>query len=328
MSFLIEKTLSNNDIESFLSQVSRDQLLFGDYPVIDEEKIRNYSKSRLSHLTDNDFFIISQNETGIAGLLKVQYLDFDSEQLELRCYRISEILFSHSADINLTLAILLQGLNFQIKKLNIQYLVNAINMNNSRYATIFNGLLKNDFYYISTLVTTYIKRGEYDKIRHVPLKFPELVIRESVPQDIHRLMNIAEKSYQIDRFHLDPNLDKKKCDKLYSTSIENSFLHGTVDIIFVSEFKGLVIGYYTGKKYYISEMDMTIGDGRITAVDEQYRKYGAYTQMHDQFLKWSSEFTDISELGTYMNNIPVHRAFTNSGLNIVRGTHQLARFVK
>jgi hypothetical protein len=328
MTFKIESAISKNEISEFLKSVSRDQLEYGDYRTIDDPRIHAYNLNRISESSKDDYYIKSYDETNLNGVLKLQYLGFDSEYLNLKCFRIADILITENSESKSVLANLLQGLGNLIKERHIQYLVYALNMNNSNNSLLLMGLFDTGFYYINTLITFSIMKGDYKKINHAQNKSQELIIRESKSTDRDRLMTIAQSSFKIDRLHLDPNLDKKKCDRIYSTSVENSLLKGMADIIFVSEIHDIVVGYYSGKKHYIPELDLTMGNAIISAVDAEYRKYGAFSQMNEQLLAWFSENTDISEMGTYINNIPIHRTWTNNSLNITRGVHQIARFIK
>ena len=101
-----------------------------------------------------------------------------------------------------------------------------------------------------------------------------------------------------------------------------------VDIMYVAEYKGAVVGYYSAKKKYIDELNSTIGEAVISAVNENYRGLGIFKSLNKELLKWFYINVDIAEMGTYISNIPVHKTWCNNGLSIVRGIHQLAIYFR
>jgi hypothetical protein len=184
------------------------------------------------------------------------------------------------------------------------------------------------FYYINTLLTFKMEKEEFKSLNHPETHNNEIIVRPAENTDLDAVYDIASKSYKLDRFHLDDNLDRDKCNLFQAASAENSLLRGYADIIFIAEYKGRVAGYYSGKKYHDVDLDVTIGNAIISAVDESTRGLGVFSSLNKYLLQWFHQHVDLAEMGTYVNNKPVHKVWTNNRLSIVRGSHQLAWFKK
>jgi hypothetical protein len=98
--------------------------------------------------------------------------------------------------------------------------------------------------------------------------------------------------------------------------------------MYIAEVDNNVVGYYSARKKYIPEFDMTFGDAIISAVDEKYRGKGIFSELNNCLLKWFNIHTDFAEMGTYISNIPVHRTWSKNGLSCIRGTYQLSYMIK
>ena len=94
--------------------------------------------------------------------------------------------------------------------------------------------------------------------------------------------------------------------------------------MFVAENDNKVIGYYSGKKKFIAEFNITFGEAVISAVDENYRGLGIFKELNKYLLEWFYNNTDIAEMGTYIVNTPIHKTWNKNRLSIIRGVHQLA----
>ena len=171
-----------------------------------------------------------------------------------------------------------------------------------------------------------MEKEEFTRINLYKRVDKNIKIRLANKEDSKYIIEIASKSFKIDRFHLDRNLDKEKCDLLYGKSAENSIFDGFADFVYVAEYKNEVVGYISGKKNFNPTLGITFGNSIVSAVAENARGLRIYSLMNNRLLKWFYENTDIAEMGTYLTNIPVLRTKTNSGLNIIRGSYQLARF--
>lgn len=278
----------------------------------------------VSHERNAIITIASGGELKAFTLL--EYLQFDSEIFGFNVYRITKIYIGgrEAKENDELLGLLLCEINNQVRQKQIKYLVTAINANNSNQATLINFLLVNRFRFINTLVSFKMTKDEYKDVYLYKPKTMDILVRKATNHDSEAIVSLAAKSYKINRYHLDPALDRDSCDRLHATSVYNALVNGFADMVIVAELHGKVVGYYTAKKKHCPELGVVFGHGLLTAVDESVRGLGIYSQLNNNILKWYSEHTDIAEMGTYVNNIPIHKTFTNNGLSIIRCVHQLS----
>jgi hypothetical protein len=303
-----------------------------EYKRFDTDRLRQNTISEQEKVISNDKNIsISLFENNVLkGYFLIEYLPYDSEIFEFNVYRISDFCFLGMDEFEniAIIKILIDELKKVISDLCIHYLTLSINANLSSSSTFLNLLIKNDFYYINTLMTFKLEKDDYKRINLPQESDDEIIIRYATIQDYEAIVDIANNSHKINRFHLDKNLDKIKCDYLYKKSAENSILKGYADVIFVAEYKNIIVGYYSGKINHSAILEVNIGNAIISAVSEKARKLGVFSLLNKNMLEWFYNNSDISEMGTYINNIPVHKTWTNNGLNIIRCTYQLAFYKK
>jgi hypothetical protein len=324
-------TTITSDINIFLQSIqklSREDLHLFEYRFLSTNLLKNHFQSYLKKFSANkkNVFILVLNNEEPKGFCTCEYSEFDSEIFGFNLYKISNfsVLGGDFQENENIMKNILNELFRQVKAFNIKHIIFSLNQNIPNSQQIFNYLIKNNFYYINTLLTFKLEKREFRNIKLSNIKSKEIIIREATEKDVDILFNIALKSYRINRLHLDKNLDKEKCDLLYAVSAKNSIINGYADVIFVAEDNGDVIGYYSGKKYYDNDLNINIGNAIISAVDEKARGRGVFSLLNDQLLKWFHKYTDLAEMGTYIINHPVHRVWTKNRLSIVRGSHQLA----
>jgi hypothetical protein len=107
----------------------------------------------------------------------------------------------------------------------------------------------------------------------------------------------------------------------------NSFAQKIADFLIVCEVNGEVAGYLSARKKTDHYLSKVVGEGMISAVDPSFRGRNLFSMMSTKMWMWFQEHCDFGESGTYINNLAVHRAWTNQKIALVRGHHQLARFV-
>ncbi len=283
---------------------------------------------RMLKSRDNFGMILSSGDS-VAGYLFVEKMAFDSGIFGFSVYRISDFgCFGNQDSENKTIIdVLLSELDQKIRELNIRYITVSINSNNPAQSLFLNTFLQSDFRFINTLLTFKMEKNDFPTLGSDRRKTENLVVRKVEKKDAPAIAALAKKSFRINRFHMDPNLDREKCDLLYAKSAENSILQGFVDVMFVADYKGEIVGYYSGKKAFFSELKTTIGNAVISAVSESVRGMGIFSELNRHLLQWFYDHTDIAEMGTYLNNAPIHKTWTNNRLPLVRGSHQLARFI-
>jgi GNAT superfamily N-acetyltransferase len=255
----------------------------------------------------------------LRGVAVVEGAAWDSEVLGLPVARLAQVVFDEEDEAR-TIERLLDDVFAEVERRGARYLTIALPAHAPAAARVFNALVARGAYFINTLLT-FALEGK----REPPSREASAVsVRTATPADRDAIVDLAARSYRITRFHLDPNLDRAACDRLHARSAENQVAHGFADVVFVAEYAGRVIGYYSGRKHHDPILGATIGTAIISAVDEEARGLGAFARMNDHLLAWFAANCDLSEMGTYVNNTPVHRTWIRNGLPIVRATHQLA----
>lgn len=326
-SYIIEP-LSLEALINNIDRIPRDFFTLFEYRSIETQLLKANLIENVTRLLDKEAnYSISIHKNGLLiGFLILEYMPYDSEIFEFKVYRLANIVLLGKNEKENTEIIkaLLNRVEEIIFEKNITYLTVSLNANILSANIIFNVLMKYKFYYINTLITFKMEKNDYQKVRMYKPKNDDVIIRLAKKEDKDALFDIANKSYKINRFHLDNNLDNRKCDFLHAKSVENSILHGFADVIFVAEYKKEIVGYYSGKKYNDDLSRTVYGSAIISAVSEKARGLGIFSLMNNALLEWFATNTDISEMGTYITNAPVHKTWTNNGLNVVRCSHQLA----
>jgi len=318
-------------IEEILQNTQRESLPYFEYGFITESVLKSSFRLSLQHSVIKESTISKAiyKEGKLAGYIILERADFDSEIFGYNVHRIAflDIFKTGQNESSGIIQALLSVINQSESDAKIKYLTFTINSNNTNLLYLFTILLHNRFYFINTLLTfSHRKEENFNSHFQVKESRKDFLIRESHAGDASAIITIASNSHKINRFHLDPNLDKAKCDLLHATSARNSVLNGFVDIIYVAENNGNVIGYYSGKKKNLQGSGLIIGEAAISAVSEKFRGCGVFNMLDNALLGWFNSNTDFAEMGTYINNLPVHRTWIKKNKTMVRGTYQLARF--
>jgi hypothetical protein len=322
--------LNQKLVDEIIAIIHKSQLQYHEYSFISEIQLKMYFKNKLVNQLNNSdsfaFAVINKNE--VLGAIVCEKEQFDSEFFGFDCYRITDLLvFSRNLHVVEIVNLLVLTLESKLFTNMTPYHI-RISLNNNCYnfGLIFNSLIYNKYYYIHTLLTfgsnseKFEARNYYDK--------ESLTIRYVKESDVIQVAKLAQTSFKYSRFHMDPFLDNAKARLLLKRSAENSILNKFVDIMFVAEIKGKVVGYYSAKKKYIPEFKKTFGDAIISAVDSEYRGLGVFSKLDANLLNWFADHTDFSEMGTYLANFPIHKAWISKKLSLIRGVHQLSKFVK
>jgi len=306
----------------------REFLNLFEYKIFSTDQLRLNTISVLNSClsNENNFSISVLEDKKLKGYIIIEFMPYDSHIFEFNVYKISDFCFlgKNDSENSQIIQIILDELKNKIDYLGIKYLIISINANISIASLFLNLLIKNSFYFINTLITFKMEKGDYGRVKLSEPKDNKVKVREIGKEDIGEIIEIAKNSYKIDRFHLDPNLDKNKCNLLYEQSAINSISNGYADIVFVAEYNNKIVGYFSAKKHVNQVLGINFGIGLVSAVSENVRNMGVFSLMNNHILEWCYYNTDITELGTYITNIPVHRTFIYNRLNIIRGTYQLA----
>jgi hypothetical protein len=319
-------------IDVIIKITHRSQLQYHEYSFLSDHQLNKYLEIKfLNQLSNPDAFCyaVINNINEISGVIICVKDNFDSDFFGFDCFRITELLvFSTDQQIVIEIVnLLVFAVENNLSKRGLPYYISiGLNNNCKNFHQIFNGLIHNNFYYIHTLLT-FNSLGQRYKAKTY-YEDEDLIIRKVLKSDVNQIAKLAQTSFKHSRFHLDPNLDNDKAGILLKTSAENSILSEFVDIMYVAEIKGKVVGFYSGKKKYIPEFEKTVGDAVISAIDSEYRGLGIFSKLDANLLNWFADQTDFSEMGTYLVNFPVHKTWISKNLSLIRGTHQFSKFIK
>lgn len=313
------------------NNIQRTQLNYHEYSFISDSQLKEYFKNRtIVSLSNKDYYsYIARQDKKLLGLIKCTKDNFDSENFGFPCYRITDLLvFSvNTRDIFITIKMLISALEEKLATISKPFHIDiSLNNNTHDVGQVFNNIIANNYYYIHTLITFSSLKNRYESQGYYSNE--NLTIRVVNNQDSLQVSNLAQRSFKYSRFHMDPFLDNTKAGLLLKKSAENSILNGFVDVMFVAEIEGKIVGYYSGKKRIISEFNKTIGEAVISAVDSDYRGHGIFSKMDSHLLNWFADNTDFAEMGTYLINYPVHKTWISKKLGLIRGTHQFSKYIK
>ena len=326
------KTLDDETLKMVIKSIPREYFPLFDHQRFTKKQLANNFIGIFKSFTtkEENFSIAIFKGNLFKGFLLLEYMPYDSQVFEFNVYRISSFCFLGESETEnkIIINLLLDELGNNIIDYNISYLTISLNANIDSSTSLLNCLIKKDYYYIHTLLTFKMDNENFKKLSLYKYNPNQIKIRLATRDDKDLIVDIASKSYKINRFHLDKNLDEQKCNLLHFRSAENSILHGFADVVFVAEYNNEVIGYYSGKKINNSILDVTLGNVIISAVSEKARGLGAFSLMNNYILEWFYDNTDLAEMGTYLPNIPVHKTWIRNGLSLIRGSYQLAKYCR
>lgn len=312
-------------------KVRRDQLHYHEYKFLETEQLKaffiNKRISALEHKSTYSF--VAFEDSQLLGFISATKDEFDSENFGFSCFKVTELMvFSNDYnEINKIFDELIKSLeNKVLNQTSKVYFSISLNNNLVEQDKVFNSLVRNNFYYIHTLLTFGLQGDKFESLNKNNTN--GLIIRVAKQNDAEAIAQLAQKSFSFSRFHLDPFLDNQKANKLLFNSARNSVLYGFVDVMFVAEKKGDIVGYYSAKKKHINELNLTIGDAVISAVDSNFQGLGIFTSLDTYLLNWFAENVNIAEMGTYLINHPVHKTWIKKGLHLVRGVHQFSKLIE
>ncbi len=204
-----------------------------------------------------------------------------------------------------------QGKDEQFKHISVKFPTSC--------KALFNKFVQDGFYLTDTLFE-YIYKFDGSSLPNITHK---TIVRDYQEDDLKELMEIAKGSFDYDRYHSDPNLDNKLCDKYYEQWIYNS-CHGFADKVIVSEYNNTVVGFTTGK----ADNMQPYGHLVLSAVSDKYRGLGIYTSMIYEGVKWLEKegFKGLI-VGTQINNIAVQKAWIKLGFTVLDSEYVLHFYI-
>lgn len=322
--------ITEENVHQYIDVLSREDFDLYEYSSLSTDRLRAqlFANIRRTLSRESTVSLLQIHRGLIVGGIVMEFMEYDSSILQMKAYKIvsihinSEVLMSYPSIVSLFLARIRES----IEQNSIDYVVMSLNSNHSQSNILMNLFIQNDFLFIGSLISFKADQKDFQNIRYSCPESDGFAVRESNSSDEESIGLLAKNSYKLTRFHLDWRLDKSLCDELYSMSVINAINHEYADIALVADYSGVPVGYYTAKKVYYSELDITFGYGLLTAVDPDMRGKGVYKMLNDEILHWYRDHTDIAEMGCYLSNVPIHRTFTGNGLPIVRGSFQLAYY--
>jgi len=317
------------EFSTIIKSVPREFLIHSEYRLFSTELLLSSYKQSLSESTENkDIIIAAYEKEELCGYTQINYSSFDSTIFGFEMYTIQCFVVYDNIKNNYDKIIqkLIDNVLDFAKERKIRHLSLSLNSNNALSPKILTRLIQNKFYFINTLFTFSLVKDQFSELDLNKYGSDDITVSKSRIEDTEQIMKIAQESFKLSRFHLDENLDNNKCDLLYLTSAKNSIQEGFADVVYVAKQNDKVLGYYSAKKRENKILNCDFGIPIAAAVSKSARKMGVFSMLNDFILKWYSSKADISEVGTYINNIPVHKTWTKNRLNIVRGSYQLAKY--
>jgi len=313
-------------LDQLIVCADRSSIEYFEHKAILDPELKNHLYNKLRNTIGRNetiTFVAIENSRPV-GFISAAINDFDSRFFGFPCIHLTLNVFSASFEkVSEIIRRLFKETEQYCRKYDSRfYTFISINNNTFNCQPIFNSLTGEGFYFISTLLTYSVPEKTEQPVNNTEQGFN---IREAVMGDINAVASLAEKSFHYSRFHMDPFLDNRKADLLLKKSAENSITDNFVDIMFVAEFKNKIVGYYSAKKKYIEELNKTFGISVISAVDPEFQGMGIFKQLDNHILYWYVNNCDISEVGSYLGNLPVHRTWAQKKLKLLRGTYQLSR---
>lgn len=293
---------------------------FRAYRALSKDAFKKYLFYRIKNLLEgNNKAIIAEDGKETVGLVILEFLPWDTKHFRMKMARISYLMANK--DYSQALAIknkLLSSLFELCRKEKIVYLSCRIDIND---ISSIHALEMNGFRLMDTLVTFAFIKGKH-KIPEIKTIYP---VRKCRAKDLPHLMEIAEKSFTDDRFHLDPCILKEKADSLYSEWIKNSFEQK--ETIFVAVSGNKPRGFLTYKLYKdLAKITgyKIMGRG-LMAVEREAK--GAIISLMKATFKDVRKNYDCVEYDTRLNNYEVIHICQKLGLDLVRAKYTFHKWL-
>ena len=165
-----------------------------------------------------------------------------------------------------------------------------------------NYLLKNQFCLADTNVTfdKEIRGESYQSNCH---------IRHTCKQDIYRVMELAERSFLLSRFHLDPFFSKNIAIRIKREWVSNFYSGKRGDALIVAEIDEKIVGFLL---ILFTQEDVTVD---LVAADESYRRRGIARSL---LMFIEVHFTGFQRIiaGTQIANIVSQRFYESLGFQV------------
>lgn len=150
------------------------------------------------------------------------------------------------------------------------------------------------------------------------------------PEDINQVKKIASESFQIDRFHSDPIVTKKKADEIHELWAENSCKNIAADAVIVGLINGEVVSFVTCKIDRIAKeyFNLPLGVIVLVATAKKFRRKGIAKHTTFTVLEWFKENNiEIVEVGTQISNIGASQLYESIGFKLIYSSLTFRNFL-
>ena len=130
-------------------------------------------------------------------------------------------------------------------------------------------------------------------------------------KDLKNLKNISKKSYKFSRFHLDKKIAKNKCDRIFSSWIENYFKNKRGDYLLVYRKMKKAVGFLLLKKE--SKKFLRID---LIAVSNQYKKLNIGKKLIDYAMFLYNKHYSHLIVGYQSHNLDAKHFYKKIGFKI------------
>lgn len=317
---------SSDRIFRFINTIPREYLPHFEYKFFDDRLLRRKVQSDL-HIIQSQGGIVKYEDLGSGKyMFAMKKSQYDSEIFGMNMWQLSHCFINARSDngYSRTATLMTKEILNVIFQMKINYLSFSISSNVPQCKEIFNSFIAQGGYYINTILTFCCLGEKLAKYRRRKAE-KEIIIREAMPSDESELKKISKNSFKIDRFHGDPNLSREKSDLIYELAICNAVKGVYADVLLVAECDGKIAGYYSAR---FEKLDgIKKGSAISAAVGSEFRNRGVFRALHESLMIWFYKNVDFCEMGTYLNNIPVHKVWTDDTLTIVRCQHYLGAYL-
>ncbi|MFA5146718.1 MAG: hypothetical protein WC515_05040 [Candidatus Omnitrophota bacterium] len=304
------------------------------YPFNDYRRYRSFKKEwrdrcfadRIRRMAAEDAVrtLVAFDRGKAVGIVSLAGLPLDSECFGFKMAKIGCLIAIGDRDSEFRIKDgLISGLSGVCEDEGICHI--SCRVDTSDFSTI-HVLEKNKFYITDTLVT-YI----FDKKRD---RFPALKtlysIRPCEEKDIETLERLIENSFLDTRYYQDKHLSEEGAHKLYKKWVRNNYADKERCGTLVAESGKRIVGFGTGRKN--EELEKLCGikifGSALSAVVPSAK--GAYLALIQRSIENSviSQWYDIFEFDTQINNYEPVRIWQKLGLSPVRSRHTFHKWRK
>jgi len=243
----------------------------------------------------------------ILGLITLIHLPWDTKHFGFRMAKIGHLICDGNLADSVSHALIRSTLEL-CRKERVRHL--SFRVDTQDFAAI-HALQKSGFYVVETLLTYIFTQT--NKILQLKDIYKVRAFRE---KDLPHLVDIAQKSFTQNRFHIDPYVPKNRADSLYCEWIRNACVDKDTAFTFVAEKKNIPVGFFTcelNQGLLKWTKIKVLGRGLAAVLPEAK---GAYISFIKAALHRGMKIlkVDIGEFDTQIYNYSVIKAYQRFGM--------------